>query len=143
MSIFDILIFFLKFFICFVGFYLEFIIIFKYIIVFDLVDYEFEFVIIFGKEVKNVFEVDVFDYVFGYIVCNDIFFCVLQFVQMQWCYFKGFDGVCFIGFVLVFKDVIKDVGKFRFRGLKNGKVVQDSLFIDFIFFVEQIVSFVL
>lgn len=45
----------------------------KFIEIIDLGDYEFEFVVVIGKIVKNVIEVEVMDYVLGYIVVNDIF----------------------------------------------------------------------
>ncbi|KAK3991374.1 hypothetical protein QBC44DRAFT_323527 [Cladorrhinum sp. PSN332] len=114
----------------------------KHTIASDSADYESELAIIIGKEAKNVSEADALDYVLGYTACNDISSRASQFAQTQWCYSKGFDGACPIGPVLVNKDVIKDVGGLKLRGLKNGKAVQDSPLTDLIFSVEQIVSFV-
>lgn len=71
-------------------------------------------------------EADALDYVLGYTACNDISSRASQFAQSQWCYSKGFDGACPIGPVLVAKELVPDVGALRLRGLKNGKVVQDS-----------------
>jgi 2-keto-4-pentenoate hydratase/2-oxohepta-3-ene-1,7-dioic acid hydratase in catechol pathway len=73
-----------------------------------------------------VSEADALDYVLGYTASNDISSRASQFAQTQWCYSKGFDGACPIGPVLVSKRLVPDVGKLRLRGLKNGKVVQDS-----------------
>ncbi|KAK4462808.1 hypothetical protein QBC42DRAFT_76215 [Cladorrhinum samala] len=114
----------------------------KHTIASDSADYESELAIIIGKEAKNVSEADALDYVLGYTASNDISSRSSQFAQTQWCYSKGFDGACPIGPVLVNKEVIKDVGALRLRGLKNGKTVQDSPLTDLIFSVEQIVSFV-
>ncbi|KAK4193684.1 hypothetical protein QBC35DRAFT_479936 [Podospora australis] len=114
----------------------------KHTIASDSADYESELAIILGKEAKNVSEADALDYVLGYTASNDVSSRASQFAQTQWCYSKGFDGSCPIGPVLVSKDVIKNVGDLRLRGLKNGKVVQDSGLTDLIFSVEQIVSFV-
>lgn len=114
----------------------------KHTIASDSADYESELAIILGKDAKNVSEADALDYVLGYTASNDVSSRASQFAQTQWCYSKGFDGSCPIGPVLVSKDVITNVGELRLRGLKNGKVVQDSPLTDLIFSVEQIVSFV-
>ena len=98
----------------------------KHTIASDSADYESELAIVIGKEAKNVSEADALDYVLGYTACNDISSRSSQFAQSQWCYSKGFDGACPIGPVLVAKALVPDVGKLRLRGLKNGKVVQDS-----------------
>ena len=98
----------------------------KHTIASDSADYESELAIVLGKEAKNVSEADALDYVLGYTASNDISSRGAQFAQTQWCYSKGFDGACPIGPVLVNKRLVPDVGKLRLRGLKNGKVVQDS-----------------
>ncbi|KAH6856471.1 hypothetical protein B0I37DRAFT_367523 [Chaetomium sp. MPI-CAGE-AT-0009] len=113
----------------------------KHTIASDSADYESELAIVIGREAKNVSEADALDYVLGYTASNDISSRASQFAQTQWCYSKGFDGACPIGPVLVSKHLVPDVGKLRLRGLKNGKVVQDSGLTDLIFSVEQIVSF--
>ncbi|KAJ4415121.1 hypothetical protein N0V85_002855 [Neurospora sp. IMI 360204] len=107
----------------------------------DSADYESELAIIIGKDCKNVSEADALDYVLGYTASNDISSRASQFAQTQWCYSKGFDGSCPIGPVLVSKEVVGDVGGLKLRGLKNGKVVQDSPLTDLIFSVQEIVSF--
>ncbi|CCC08304.1 unnamed protein product [Sordaria macrospora k-hell] len=114
----------------------------KHTIESDSADYESELAIIIGKDCKNVSEADALDYVLGYTASNDISSRASQFAQTQWCYSKGFDGSCPIGPVLVSKEVIgDDVGGLKLRGLKNGKVVQDSPLTDLIFSVREIVSF--
>ncbi|KAK0714999.1 hypothetical protein B0H67DRAFT_579718 [Lasiosphaeris hirsuta] len=108
----------------------------------DSADYESELAIVISREAKNVSVADALDYVLGYTASNDISSRASQFAQTQWCYSKGFDGACPIGPVLVSKDLIPDVGKLQLRGLKNGKVLQDSPLTDLIFSVAEIVSFV-
>lgn len=98
----------------------------KHTIASDSADYESELAIVLGKEAKNVSEADALDYVLGYTASNDISSRASQFAQTQWCYSKGFDGACPIGPVLVSKELIPDVGKLRLKGIKNGKVLQDS-----------------
>ncbi|KAK4450038.1 hypothetical protein QBC34DRAFT_324810 [Podospora aff. communis PSN243] len=114
----------------------------KHTLASDSADYESELAIVIGKEAKNVSEDKALDYVLGYTACNDISSRASQFAQTQWCYSKGFDGACPIGPVLVAKEAVPDVGKLHLRGLKNGKVLQDSPLTDLIFSVAQIVSFV-
>ncbi|KAK3294699.1 uncharacterized protein B0H64DRAFT_463694 [Chaetomium fimeti] len=124
----------------------------KHTLASDSADYESELAIVLGREAKNVSEADALGYVLGYTASNDVSSRASQFAQTQWCYSKGFDGACPIGPVLVSKDLVPDVGALRLRGLKNGKVVQDSGLtasalldlgtkMDLIFSVEQIVSF--
>jgi len=114
----------------------------KHTLASDSADYESELAIVIGKEAKNVSEADALEYVLGYTACNDVSSRASQFAQTQWCYSKGFDGACPIGPVLVAKEAVEDVGKLHLRGLKNGKVLQDSPLTDLIFSVAQIVSFV-
>ncbi|KAK3503100.1 hypothetical protein B0T13DRAFT_191229 [Neurospora crassa] len=113
----------------------------KHTIESDSADYESELAIIIGKDCKNVNEADALDYVLGYTASNDISSRASQFAQTQWCYSKGFDGSCPIGPVLVSKEVIGDVGGLKVRGLKNGKVMQESPLTDLIFSVQEIISF--
>ncbi|GAB1319054.1 Fumarylacetoacetase-like C-terminal domain-containing protein [Madurella fahalii] len=113
----------------------------KHTIASDSADYESELAVVLGKEAKNVSEADALDYVLGYTASNDISSRASQFAQTQWCYSKGFDGACPLGPVLVSKSLVPDVGKLKMRGLKNGKVVQESGLTDLIFSVAQIVSF--
>lgn len=113
----------------------------KHTIQSDSADYESELAIIIGKDCKNISEAEALDYVLGYTASNDISSRASQFAQTQWCYSKGFDGSCPIGPVLVSKEVIREVGGLKLRGLKNGKVVQESPLTDLIFSVQQIVSF--
>jgi len=114
----------------------------KHTLASDSADYESELAIVIGKEAKNVTEKEAMEYVLGYTASNDISSRASQFAQTQWCYSKGFDGACPIGPVLVARDVVRDVGVLRLRGLKNGKVLQESGLTDLIFSVPQIVSFV-
>lgn len=98
----------------------------KHTIADDSADYESELAIVISKTARNVSEADALDYVLGYTAANDVSSRTSQFAQTQWCYSKGFDGSCPIGPVLVSPKVIPDVAALRMRGLKNGKVLQES-----------------
>jgi 2-keto-4-pentenoate hydratase/2-oxohepta-3-ene-1,7-dioic acid hydratase in catechol pathway len=107
---------------------------------FDTTDFESELCIVIGKTAKDVSEADALQYVLGYTAANDLSARAEQFAQSQWCFSKGYDGACPIGPVLVSaQDFPAD--KFRVRGLKNGKVLQECGTDDLIFSVEKIVSF--
>ncbi|RDW85508.1 hypothetical protein BP5796_03833 [Coleophoma crateriformis] len=107
----------------------------------DCCDYESELVIVIGKKCKDVPEAEALDYVLGYTAANDVSSRASQFAQSQWCFSKGFDGACPIGPVLVSKDLVPDPSKFRLKGSKNGKVLQDCGTDDLIFSVQKVVSF--
>ena len=92
----------------------------------DSCDYESELVIVIGKKCKNVSEAEALDCVLGYTASNDVSSRTSQFAQSQWSFSKSFDGACPIGPVLVSKELIPEVGKLHMRGMKNGKVMQDS-----------------
>lgn len=81
---------------------------------------------VIGKTAKNVSEEDAPAYVLGYTASNDVSARTSQLAQSQWCFGKGFDTACPVGPALVSPSVVGDVGKLRMRGLKNGKVVQDT-----------------
>ncbi|EHK22047.1 uncharacterized protein TRIVIDRAFT_191762 [Trichoderma virens Gv29-8] len=106
----------------------------------DTADYESELCVIIGKTAKNVTEEDALSYILGYTASNDISARKSQFDQSQWCFSKGFDTACPIGPTLVSTAVIPDPSKLRIRGLKNGKVVQDSSLSDLIVSIPKLVS---
>jgi 2-keto-4-pentenoate hydratase/2-oxohepta-3-ene-1,7-dioic acid hydratase in catechol pathway len=107
----------------------------------DSADYESELAIVIGRDAKNVSEAEALDYVLGYTAANDISSRKAQLNQSQWCYGKGFDGSCPLGPTMVSAKAIPDVAKLRMRGLRNGKVVQETSLDDLIFPVRRIVSF--
>lgn len=93
---------------------------------YDQADYESELAVVIGKPCKNVSESDALNYVLGYTCSNDVSSRAKQFSQSQWCFSKGFDGACPIGPTLVSPSLIPDPAKLHLRGIKNGKVMQDS-----------------
>ncbi|KAJ7510687.1 hypothetical protein B0H11DRAFT_2152232 [Mycena galericulata] len=113
----------------------------KFTLAHDSADYESELAVVIGKTAKNVSEADALSYVLGYTASNDVSSRVSQFEQSQWSFSKGFDGACPIGPALVSTELIPDVSALHMRGLKNGKVVQNSQLDDLIFSVPKIVSF--
>lgn len=98
----------------------------KFSLVDDTADYESELCVVIGKTAKNVNEKDALSYVLGYTASNDISARKQQFEQSQWCFSKGFDTSCPIGPTIVSTSAIPDPSQLHIRGLKNGKVMQDS-----------------
>jgi 2-keto-4-pentenoate hydratase/2-oxohepta-3-ene-1,7-dioic acid hydratase in catechol pathway len=92
----------------------------------DCCDYEAELAIVIGKTCKNVSESDALSYVLGYTASNDVSSRATQLSQSQWCYSKGYDGACPIGPVLASTSLIHDPSGLKIRGIKNGKVAQES-----------------
>ncbi|KAM0786098.1 hypothetical protein ACM66B_006909 [Microbotryomycetes sp. NB124-2] len=107
----------------------------------DSADYESELAVIIGKECKNVSEQDAMDYVLGYTASNDVSSRTAQFANSQWCYSKGFDTACPTGPVVVSKLSIKDYTRLEMKGIKNGKVLQQTKLDDLIFSIPKLVSF--
>ncbi|KAK0762791.1 hypothetical protein N5P37_005609 [Trichoderma harzianum] len=112
----------------------------KFSLVDDTADYESELCVVIGKTAKNVNEEDALSYVLGYTASNDISARKQQFEQSQWCFSKGFDTSCPIGPTIVSTSAIPDPSQLHIRGLKNGKVMQDSPLSDLIFSIPKLVS---
>lgn len=92
----------------------------------DSLDYEAELAVVIGKDAKNVAEADVFDYVFGYTVLNDISARNLQTAHKQWYFGKSLDDFTPIGPWIVTKDEFKNPPALPIRSYVNGELRQDS-----------------
>lgn len=89
-------------------------------------DYEAELAVIIGKDAKNVAENDVFDYVFGYTILNDISARNLQTAHKQWYFGKGLDDFTPIGPWIVTKDEFENPPALAIRSYVNGELRQDG-----------------
>mgnify|MGYP003303253766 CR=1 FL=1 len=92
----------------------------------DSLDYEAELAVVIGKDAKNVAEADVFDYVFGYTVLNDISARNLQTAHKQWYFGKSLDDFTPIGPWIVTKDEFENPPALPIRSYVNGERRQDS-----------------
>jgi len=108
-------------------------------------DYEVELAVVIGRPCKDVSVESALDYVLGYTVANDLstrdWQKVPELAGGQWCRSKGFDGFSPLGPVLVTRDEIADPNNLNLRSFVNGEKRQDSNTKDFIFNVQQIISF--
>jgi 2-keto-4-pentenoate hydratase/2-oxohepta-3-ene-1,7-dioic acid hydratase in catechol pathway len=103
------------------------------------VDYEAELAVILSDCCKNVEPEDVMDYVAGFTCLNDVTARDLQKKDVQWTRAKSFDTFCPVGPRLV-KDI--EPNNVKIQSYLNGELRQDSTTSNFIFSVEELVSFV-
>lgn len=106
----------------------------------DKVDYEVELAVIIGRQAKNVSKEDALNYVFGYIVINDVSARDIQFADGQWVRAKSLDTFCPMGPYLVTSDEITDPQKLHLSCTVNGKTLQDASTKDMIFGVADLIS---
>lgn len=111
----------------------------------EKMDYEVELAVVIGKDCKDVSVDAALDYVLGYTCANDISSRDWQkdppLAGSQWTRSKIFDNFAPLGPVLVTKDEIPDPNNIRVQSFVNGKQMQDCSTSDFIFNVQECVSF--
>ena len=105
------------------------------------VDYEGELALLIKKKAKNIKEKDARKYVEGFTCCNDVTARDLQKIDGQWTRSKSFDTFCAVGPRIVKWNKNFNPNNLKIQTFLNGKIVQDSNTSDFIFKVEEIVSF--
>lgn len=103
------------------------------------VDYEAELAVVMNDPCKNVEPEDVLEHVAGFTCLNDVTARDLQKKDVQWTRAKSFDTFCPVGPRLV-KEI--EPNNVRIQSYLNGERRQDSSTANFIFRVEELVSFV-
>lgn len=107
-------------------------------------DYEAELAIIIGKQCKNVKKQDVFDYIFGYSISNDVTARDLQKNHVQFTFGKGLDGFAVVGPWIVTEDEFDRPPVLGVKSIVNGEVRQDSstglLIYDIPYIISQLSS---
>merc|ERR1719171_16498 len=85
------------------------------------------------------------EYVLGYTCCNDLstrdWQKVPELAGSQWCRSKGFDGFAPLGPAIATRETIPDASSLRLRSWVNGEQRQDANTKDFIFSIQEVVSF--
>ncbi len=108
----------------------------------EKVDYEAELAIVIGKAAKDVNEVDAFDYIAGYTICNDISARDLQLRPGdQWLRGKCVDTFCPLGPYLVSRDEIADPNRLAILCRLNGDTMQDSNTNEMIYRVPYLIQY--
>ncbi|MEA3488549.1 MAG: fumarylacetoacetate hydrolase family protein [Euryarchaeota archaeon] len=103
------------------------------------VDYEAELAVIIKDTCKDLALEDVMAHVEGFTCLNDVTARDIQKRDGQWTRAKSFDSFCPIG-PRVVADV--DPNKLKIQSFLNGELRQDSNTANFIFTVEELVSFI-
>jgi len=104
-------------------------------------DYEVELAVIIGKEMKDVAPEDIYDFVYGYTIINDVTARDLQKSEGQWFRAKSFDTFAPVGPVIILKSEIKDPQNLNLKSYVNGAKRQDSNTGDMLFKIPQLLSF--
>lgn len=106
-------------------------------------DWEVELAIVIGKKASYVSEVDAFDHVAGYVLHNDYSERAFQIEKEgQWCKGKGCDTFAPIGPFIATVEEIPDPNNLDLWLKLNGETVQNSSTNDFIFNVQEVVSYI-
>lgn len=104
-------------------------------------DWEVELSIVIGKKASYVEEANVFDYIAGYVLHNDVSERAFQLERSgQWVKGKSCDTFAPLGPFIATKDEIKDPNNLHLWLKLNGNMMQNSNTSDFIFNVQQVVS---
>lgn len=108
----------------------------------DQLDYEGELAIVIGKKGKGIKEEEALDYVFGYMIINDITARDIQSRHKQYFLGKSLDGTCPMGPWIVHKSEIPNPNCLQIETKVNGEVRQNSSTELLIFPIEQVISII-
>lgn len=105
-------------------------------------DWEVELAVVIGKRANYVSKEDALDYVAGYVLHNDVSERAFQ-LEMggQWVKGKSCDTFAPLGPYLVTKDEVADPNNLNLWLTLNGKKLQDGNTNDFIFNVQEVISY--
>lgn len=106
-------------------------------------DWEVELAIVIGKKASYVDLENAEEHIAGYVLHNDISERAFQIEKEgQWCKGKGSDTFAPLGPFIATKDEIKDPNNLDLWLEVNGERLQDSSTSDFIFNVQEVVSYI-
>lgn len=106
-------------------------------------DWEVELAVVIGKKASYISKDEVMDHVAGYVLHNDVSERAFQIEKEgQWCKGKGCDTFAPLGPFLATKDEIRDPNNLHLWLKLNGEMMQDSSTSDFIFNIEESISYI-
>ncbi len=106
-------------------------------------DWEVELSIVIGKKASYVSETDAFDHIAGYVLHNDYSERAFQLEKEgQWCKGKGCDTFAPLGPFIATKEELKNPNNLNLWLKLNGETVQNSNTSDFIFNIQEVVSYI-
>jgi 2-keto-4-pentenoate hydratase/2-oxohepta-3-ene-1,7-dioic acid hydratase in catechol pathway len=103
-------------------------------------DYEVEFAVVIGRNMKRTPAEQAMDCVAGYTILHDVSARDVQFKDNQITLGKNFDTFSPLGPCIVTKDEMPNPGNVRLRSLLNGKVMQDGTTADWVFPLPDLLS---
>ena len=89
-------------------------------------DYEIELAVIIGKTCKNIDEISAKDYIFGYMIFNDVSARDIQNKDKQFTRGKGFDSFAPCGPWITTMDEIQNPQNLKMTTKVNGEIRQNS-----------------
>lgn len=105
-------------------------------------DWEVELAVVIGKKASYVSKEDALDYVAGYVLHNDVSERAYQLERGgQWVKGKSCDTFAPMGPYLVTKDEVDDPNNLNLWLKLNDKKVQDGNTNDFIFNIQEVISY--
>ncbi len=106
-------------------------------------DWEVELAIVIGKKACYVSVEDAFDHIAGYVLHNDYSERAFQIERSgQWVKGKSCDTFAPIGPFIATRDEIKNPNNLNLWLKLNGEMMQNSSTSDFVFKVEEVVSYI-
>lgn len=109
----------------------------------DKTDWEVELAIVIGKKASYVAEENAYSHIAGYVLHNDYSERAFQIEkQGQWCKGKGCDTFAPLGPFIITSDEIENPNNLDLWLKLNGKIMQSSNTSDFIFNVQEVVSYI-
>ncbi len=106
-------------------------------------DWEVELAVVIGKKASYISQDEVMDHVAGYVLHNDVSERAFQIEKEgQWCKGKGCDTFAPLGPFMATKDEIKDPNNLHLWLKLNGEMMQDSSTSDFIFNIQESISYI-
>lgn len=106
-------------------------------------DWEVELAIVIGKKATYISLEEADDYIAGYVLHNDVSERAFQIEKEgQWCKGKGCDTFAPLGPFMATKEEIKNPNNLHLWLEVNGERLQDSSTSDFIFNVQECVSYI-
>lgn len=106
-------------------------------------DWEVELAVVIGKKASYISKEEVMDHIAGYVLHNDVSERAFQIEREgQWCKGKGCDTFAPLGPFLATKDEVKNPNNLDLWLKLNGEMMQDSSTSDFIFNIEESISYI-
>ncbi len=106
----------------------------------ERLDYEAELAVVIGKDAERVPAEKAFDYVFGYMILNDISAREIQTRHKQWYFGKSLEGFCPMGPWIVTKDEFDEPPVLSISSHVNGELRQNSTTGLLIFSISQVIE---